>query len=100
MFQTPFDLFCGRGPAWVEQLLSRESLRATGYFDAAAVWRWRRAAAGMPAWHPRRFVVELGVAAVAATQLWHHTFIDRLADLRQKAGSRSPELVRGISCHT
>src|SRR5262249_23088351 len=67
MFQTPFDLFCQRGPAWVEQLLSPESLRATGYFDVAGVRRWRRASGGLPAWHPRRFVIELGVAAVAAT---------------------------------
>jgi asparagine synthase (glutamine-hydrolysing) len=83
MFQTPFDLFCRPdGPAWVEELLSPGSLRATGYFDAERVRRWRQAVAGLPRSSPRRFVIELGVAAVAATQLWHHTFIEaRLADL-------------------
>ena len=83
MFQTPFDLFCqARNPAWVGQLLSPESLRATGFFDAGRVQHWLRATQRMASHSPQRLVAALGLAAVAATQLWYHIFIDaRLADL-------------------
>ncbi len=83
MFQAPFDLFCRRpAPAWVGQLLSPESLRRTGYFDVGRVRHWLRAVQGLRPGSPRRFVIELGLGAVAATQLWHQTFIDAsLADV-------------------
>jgi asparagine synthase (glutamine-hydrolysing) len=88
MFQAPFDLFCGRSaPAYVRQLLSPESLARTGYFDAGRVRHWQGAVHGLRAGSPWRVVIELGLAAVAATQLWHHTFIDAgLADLPSPAG--------------
>ena len=40
-------------PAWVDQLLSAESLRATGYFDPAAVARQRAWQVANPADHAR-----------------------------------------------
>jgi asparagine synthase (glutamine-hydrolysing) len=89
MFRAPFDSFFtadeeNRGPAptFVDQLLSTQSLRKTGYFDPQGVQMWRRRAAGMSAWSLQRPIVEMGLVGVVATQLWHHTFIDgSLADL-------------------
>ena len=53
---------------------------------------WLRAVSGLRPGSARRFVTELGLAAVAATQLWHHTFVDaQLADL--------PSLALGRSCN-
>jgi asparagine synthase (glutamine-hydrolysing) len=88
MFRAPFDLFSARStPAYIKQLLSSESLRATGYFDPQAVREGRRACALLRSWSPRRFPLQLGLAAVAATQLWHHLFIDgTLADLPSYVG--------------
>jgi asparagine synthase (glutamine-hydrolysing) len=83
MFRAPFDSFHDeQAPAFVDQLLSEESLRKTGYFDAAAVHARRAASRGYRAGSPRRTLLEMGLAGVVATQLWHHTFIDgSLADL-------------------
>jgi asparagine synthase (glutamine-hydrolysing) len=93
MFRAPFGLFCGgRAPPFVEQLLSPESLRTAGYFDPEAVRQGRRACAVLRPWAPRRFPLELGLAGVAATQLWHHMFLDgTLADLPSHAGPRAGE---------
>jgi asparagine synthase (glutamine-hydrolysing) len=76
-------------PAFVGQLLSEESLRRTGYFDATAVNHWRRAFRQMPAGSMPRLSVEAGLAAVVATQLWHHLYIE--ANLAELPGS-----VRGV----
>src|SRR5207248_4803761 len=44
MFRAPFDsFFAQRVPAFIEQLLSEESLRKTGYFNVEAVQHWRKA---------------------------------------------------------
>ena len=59
-------------PAWVDQLLSPESLRATGYFDPEAVAREVRAQVSRPRITPRRFVYDMGLTSVVSTQLWHH----------------------------
>lgn len=82
IFRAPLDAFhMDPEPPFVGQLLSEESLRRTGYFDAAAVQHWRRAFRQMRAGLPR-LSVEGGLAAVVATQLWHHLYIDpSLADL-------------------
>jgi asparagine synthase (glutamine-hydrolysing) len=81
-FQTPFDIFTSPGPAYVEQLLSPESLRRTDYFDVGQVSHWRRAVTTLPAWSLLRTSLAIGLASVVATQLWHHLFIeDALADL-------------------
>ncbi len=74
MFRAPFaDTFFASAPAYVGQLLSPESLRQTGYFDAAQVEKYYRAfrtgASG------RRVFVEMGLASVIATQLWHHLYL-------------------------
>jgi asparagine synthase (glutamine-hydrolysing) len=77
MFQASLSRsFIGKQrPAWVDQLLSPESLRATGYFEpemvAAEVARRR----WMPRVTPRQGGMDLSLAMVAATQLWHHTYL-------------------------
>jgi asparagine synthase (glutamine-hydrolysing) len=84
MFRAPLDGFHGAeaGVGFIDQLLSEESLRRTGYFDAAAVGHWRQAFRRMRAGSAQRTVVEMGLVGVVATQLWHHLFIDpSLADL-------------------
>jgi asparagine synthase (glutamine-hydrolysing) len=46
------------------------------------VHHWRKAFRQMRAGSLPRLSMEMGLAAVVATQLWHHTFIDdTLADL-------------------
>jgi asparagine synthase (glutamine-hydrolysing) len=90
MFRAPLDSFHLSGPntpKWIDQVLSPESLRKTGYFDAQAVERYRKAVPRM-----RRTLakttIEMGLAAVTATQLWHHLFIaGDLADLPVRASS-------------
>lgn len=83
IFRAPLDSFhMEPEPKYVTELLSEESLRRTGYFDAAAVQHWRKAFRQLRAGSLPRLSVEMGLAAVVATQLWHHTFIDgSLADL-------------------
>jgi len=84
IFRAPLDSFhIEPEPAFVSQLLSDESLRRTGYFDAAAVHHWRRAFRQMPVGSLPRLSVEMGLTAVVATQLWHHLYISgNLAELR------------------
>ncbi len=83
IFRAPLDSFhIDPEPKFVSELLSEESLRRTGYFDVAAVRHWRKAFLDMRAGSVPRLSMEMGLAAVVATQLWHHTFIDgSLADL-------------------
>lgn len=77
IFRAPLDSFhIDPQPRFVTQLLSEESLKRTGYFDQAQVQHWRTAYRGMRAGSLPRLSVEMGLAAVVATQLWHHTFID------------------------
>ncbi len=101
MFRAPFDSFhLDTAPAFVEQLLSPESLRKTGYFDVEAVQHWRKAYKSL--WKGvQRVSVEMGLVGVFSTQLWHHTFIDgSLADLPSRAGTRSVEPGRnGTAAH-
>ena len=61
-------------PPWVDQLLSPESLRRTGYFDPEVVSHQRRAQMMLPRITPRRFVFDVALTCVVSTQLWHHTF--------------------------
>lgn len=83
IFRAPLDSFhMDPEPPFITQLLSEESLRRTGYFDVTAVHHWRKAFRQMRAGSLPRLSVEMGLAAVVATQLWHHLFIDStLADL-------------------
>ena len=61
-------------PAWVDQLLSPESLRRAGYFNPEAVARERQAQVSRPRITPRRFIFDLGLTSVVSTQLWHHLY--------------------------
>jgi asparagine synthase (glutamine-hydrolysing) len=63
------------GPAWVGQLLSPASLRATGYFDADLVARACHERLTRPRLGPRQLGFDMHLTSVVATQLWHHTFI-------------------------
>jgi asparagine synthase (glutamine-hydrolysing) len=67
--------FLGRDrPSWVDQLLSPESLRQTGYFDPKAVAHERWLQTLLPRITARRFVFDVGLTCVVTTQLWHHLF--------------------------
>lgn len=77
MFRAPFDSFhLEAAPPFVEDLFSRESLRRTGYFNPETVHYWRKEFRNLSARSPQRVSIEMGLVAVFATQLWHHTFID------------------------
>jgi asparagine synthase (glutamine-hydrolysing) len=91
MFRAPLDGFHGAEncePGFVDQLLSEESLRRTGYFDPQAVHRWRQDFRKMRAGSNQRTMIELGLVGVVSTQLWHHLYVDgNLADLPSWGGS-------------
>ena len=89
MFRAPMDSFhLDNLPPFVNQLLSDESLKKTGYFDPAAVKSWRERLPGMSRLGFARTGVEMGLVAVTATQLWHQTFIDStIADVPTATGS-------------
>ena len=76
MFRAPFGdtLFQPDSPI-VQQLLSEESLKRTGYFDpkkvATAIKKCRRRVR-LP-WN--RLFQEMGLISVFATQMWHHIFL-------------------------
>ena len=72
MFRAPFaESFFVKPPAFVQQLMSPESLKRTGYFDVAAV---RRDYELYLKGHASKWRVfsSLGLGGVLATQLWHH----------------------------
>ena len=91
MFRAPLDSFHEEGaPPFVDQLLSAESLRKTGYFDAQAVAHWRHAYKQLRAGSTARLSIEMGLVGVLSTQLWHHTFIGGgLADLPRADWTRN-----------
>jgi asparagine synthase (glutamine-hydrolysing) len=95
MFRAPFDGFHDNGTratAFVDQLLSPQSLGKTGYFDEAQVTHWRKTFRKLWVKSGQRLAIEMGLVGVIATQLWYHTFIDAsLADLPSLVG-RQPEL--------
>ncbi|AGA29339.1 asparagine synthase (glutamine-hydrolyzing) [Singulisphaera acidiphila] len=61
-------------PSWVDQLLSPESLRETGYFDPKVVARERSWQMMIPRITPRRLAFDVALTCVVTTQLWHHLF--------------------------
>jgi asparagine synthase (glutamine-hydrolysing) len=83
MFRAPLDSFFNHGiPTYIDQLLSVESLKKTGYFDVTAVRLWIDRIRQRKLRFYQRVAVELGLVGVFATQLWHHLFIDHsLADI-------------------
>ena len=92
IFRAPLDSFhMHPEPPFVAQLLSEQSLRKTGYFDLAAVNRWRINFRRMRAGSLPRLSVEAGLMAVVATQLWHHLFMGGgLADLPEWSAILTP----------
>jgi asparagine synthase (glutamine-hydrolysing) len=77
MFRAPLDgFFLQERLPYVDELLSEDSLKKSGYFDPQAVTLWRTKYRELPSRFYQRSSVELGLVAVLATQLWHHTFID------------------------
>jgi asparagine synthase (glutamine-hydrolysing) len=81
MFRAPFDSFHEEHlPPYVDQLLSAESLRKAGYFNAEAVARWRKEFRNLRQRSHLRTSIEMGLVGVFATQLWHHTYIQGLAE--------------------
>ena len=69
-------------PVWVDQLLSPESLRTTGFFDVEGVRRARQMQRSRSRYSLERFSLDLGLAGVISTQLWHHLYCGGgLADL-------------------
>ena len=79
-----------RGDArlWHHNAAARLTMRSlsddfiAAYLDAAAVAHWRRVLAALRPGSHRRTSVEMGLAGVVSTQLWHHTYVDgSLADL-------------------
>jgi len=77
VFRAPFaDTFFANPPTYVDQLLSEESLKKTGYFRQDQVEHYRRIYRDYPRWqHGKRLVAEMGLAGVMATQLWHHLYL-------------------------
>jgi asparagine synthase (glutamine-hydrolysing) len=88
MFRAPFDSFhMEKAPAFVDQLLSEESLRKTGFFDVPSVNYWRKAFRQMRAGSAARATLEMGLVGVIGTQLWYHMFIESsLADIPSECG--------------
>ncbi len=77
MFRAPLDSFFDRKvPAFVEQLLSPESLKKTGYFNVEAVVSALERVRANRVGRLQRTSVELGLVGVVTTQLWHQTFLD------------------------
>lgn len=75
MFRAPFaESFFDNPPAYVNQLLSRESLQKSSFFDVDQVEYFR--ANYKRFWAPgKRLVLEMGLTAVMATQLWRHLYL-------------------------
>ena len=75
MFRAPFaESFFVNPPAYVRQLMSREALMRTGYFDADTVRQDYDLIASGQASKVNEFL-KLGLGGVLATQLWHHLYI-------------------------
>ena len=79
MFRAPMDSWgnvgAGATDKWIDEVLSPEALRKTGYFDVAAVESARQKLL-RPGRGVGRTGLEMGMTAVVATQLWHRIHID------------------------
>ena len=84
-------------PAWCDQLLSPESLQATGYFDPALVARARHQRLHWPRLSFRQLGLDMHLASVVATQLWHHTFFGGgLCELSSWSPPRIAHPINGV----
>jgi asparagine synthase (glutamine-hydrolysing) len=75
MFKAKSLCELGPAPRWMTQLMSSESLRATGYFAVERVRHEERLQALLPSLSPRRYVADASYSAVVTTQLWHHLYL-------------------------
>jgi asparagine synthase (glutamine-hydrolysing) len=95
MFRAPMDSFNTQSvsakDAWIEQVLSKESIEKAGYFDFAAVTAGRQRLAKMRRGLGRTGL-EMGLTAVTATQLWHHLYIS--GDLASDVSGFKPQVAR------
>ncbi len=82
MFRAPFAAtFLANPPAYVNQLMSEESLTRTGTFDVAEVRR-QFSLSHQTSESKRHYFAGMGLATVLATQLWHHLYLGgNLCDL-------------------
>lgn len=62
-------------PAFVQQLLSRESLEKTGCFDPDKVQKIHKRLKRYPGFLPTHMGWEVSFVGVLATQMWHHLFL-------------------------
>ena len=102
MFRAPLDgFFLDKRLPYVDELLSEESLKKSGYFDPKAVNLWKHKYRELSPLLYQRSSMELGLVAVLATQLWHHTFIDptlaNLPDWRLHSGIASDDRDLGFA---
>jgi asparagine synthase (glutamine-hydrolysing) len=74
MFRAPMDSFAAGDEPWIRQVMSRESMAKTGYFDFDAVAAATQKLSTMKRGFARTGL-EMGLTAVTATQLWHHLWI-------------------------
>lgn len=81
LLHSPLEAFHQADPpAFVEQLLSERALKMTGYFDPLAVRRWRDRLPYLRHGFFRLFIA-MGLAGVISTQLWHHWYLEELAEV-------------------
>ncbi len=75
MFRAPLaESFIANAPPFVRQLMSREALLRTGYFDPTTVIAdYNRIASGQAS--KINVFLRLGLSGVLATQLWHHLYL-------------------------
>ena len=79
-------------PSWVDQVLSPESMKKTGLFDADLVARQVGFQRSMPRITTGRFVYDVGLTCVVSTQLWHHIYCGGgLCDLPVWTPPKAPE---------
>lgn len=104
MFRAPMDSWVKGGAnataeAWVDQVLSAESLRKSGYFDPEAVLRGKAKLATMRR-SPAKVGLEMGLTAVTATQVWHHLYVSGdLCDLPSQVVKSSGHQVENRPYH-
>ena len=106
MFRAPLDSFFSAGgstlamPPFIDQLLSEESLRRTGYFAAPPVRHWARRAHGLrPGSNRSGISVEMGLVGSAGDAIVrHHTFIEgSLCELPTSAANTPAVALRSWS---
>jgi asparagine synthase (glutamine-hydrolysing) len=102
MFRAPMDSWMkgsadgtngtpSRSDAWINQVLSPESLQKVGYFDPTAVAEARERLS-RPGRGLGRTSLEMGLTAVLSTQLWHHLYLgSQLCDLPTSTAALEPK---------